>query len=350
MVSDPPKFILKWSVATLKHLIQVEAQFQGPTERRFRHKATSSSVDRHSGYSGSSSRPSKCSDYRVLVTGLPSSASCQDLKDHMRKAGDVCFSQVFHDRGDWEEISDCNVTNESETVEPASCFLDMTGIVDYTNYDDMKYAIRKLDDSLFRNAFSRAYIRVEKYDSRRSYSRSRGPYSRSPSRSHSYGSRSRSKSPRARYSSRSPPVSRSVSPRSRSVSPARSFSSLKFKTKIQTGGIWQFAAIWGWDVRNLMGCGAQMPATHFLLREYAELGTPSSSVAKECLWCRELEDVLHCFKYLCIFIALLNLALGLGHQSHRLTVKMREEPHQTGALGAGAGAGVAVYLVLVHHL
>ncbi|XP_039052151.1 uncharacterized protein LOC120193777 [Hibiscus syriacus] len=45
-----------------------------------------------------------------------------------------------------------------------------------------------------------------------------------------------------------------------------------------------------------------------------------------------------------------DLALGLGHQSHRLTVKMREEPHQTGALGAGAGAGVAVYLVLVHHL
>ncbi|KAH1202977.1 Serine/arginine-rich splicing factor SR34A [Glycine max] len=36
----------------------------------------------------------------------------------------------------------------------------MTGIVDYTNYDDMKYAIRKLDDSEFRNAFSRAFIRV----------------------------------------------------------------------------------------------------------------------------------------------------------------------------------------------
>ncbi|MQL94369.1 hypothetical protein Taro_027020 [Colocasia esculenta] len=33
----------------------------------------------------------------VLVTGLPSSASWQDLKDHMRRAGDVCFSQVFRD-------------------------------------------------------------------------------------------------------------------------------------------------------------------------------------------------------------------------------------------------------------
>ncbi|CDP08600.1 unnamed protein product [Coffea canephora] len=36
----------------------------------------------------------------------------------------------------------------------------MRGIVHYTNYDDMKYAIRKLDDSLFRNQYSRAYIRV----------------------------------------------------------------------------------------------------------------------------------------------------------------------------------------------
>ncbi|KAJ0805149.1 putative RNA recognition motif domain, nucleotide-binding alpha-beta plait domain superfamily [Helianthus annuus] len=40
-------------------------------------------------------------------------------------------------------------------------FLDgTTGIVDYTNYDDMKYAIRKLDDPEFRNAFSRGYIPV----------------------------------------------------------------------------------------------------------------------------------------------------------------------------------------------
>ncbi|KAJ1383448.1 RNA-binding domain superfamily [Sesbania bispinosa] len=137
----------------------------------------------------------------VLVTGLPPSASWQDLKDHMRKAGDVCFSQVFRERGG------------------------MTGIVDYTNYDDMKYAIRKLDDSEFRNAFSRAYIRVREYDrgysrspscdSRRSYSRSpsRSPYisrSRSRSRSRSYSSRSRSLSPKAKHSRRSLSLSRSV--------------------------------------------------------------------------------------------------------------------------------------------
>ncbi|KAM7261260.1 hypothetical protein ACFE04_026735 [Oxalis oulophora] len=32
---------------------------------------------------------SRHSEYRVIVQGLPSSASWQDLKDHMRKAGDA---------------------------------------------------------------------------------------------------------------------------------------------------------------------------------------------------------------------------------------------------------------------
>ncbi|XP_062084836.1 serine/arginine-rich splicing factor SR30-like isoform X2 [Humulus lupulus] len=81
----------------------------------------SSSADRYSSYSHSSSSrgASRRSDYRVMVTGLPLSASWQDLKDHMRRAGDVCFSQVFRDRSG------------------------MTGIVDYTNYDDMKYAVNQ---------------------------------------------------------------------------------------------------------------------------------------------------------------------------------------------------------------
>ncbi|KAB2045992.1 hypothetical protein ES319_D01G201800v1 [Gossypium barbadense] len=94
-------------------------------------------------YGGGSSRGgrgrfsvSHRSEFRVVVRGLPSSASWQDLKDHMRKAGDVCFAEVHQD-GDGA-----------------------MGIVDYTNYDDMKYAIRKLDDSEFRNPFARAYIRV----------------------------------------------------------------------------------------------------------------------------------------------------------------------------------------------
>ncbi|XP_077218226.1 serine/arginine-rich splicing factor SR30-like [Tasmannia lanceolata] len=174
-------------------------------------RGQSSSIDRYSTYSGgggSRGGVSRRSEYRVLISGLPSSASWQDLKDHMRRAGDVCFSQVFRDGGG------------------------TTGIVDYTNYDDMKYAIRKLDDSEFRNAFSRAYIRVKEYDSRRSFSRSLSrsrsySRSRSPSRSRSYSrSRSRSKSPKVKSSRRSlsRSRSRSVSSRSHSGSQPRSLS------------------------------------------------------------------------------------------------------------------------------
>jgi len=141
------------------------------------------SVDRYSSFSSGGGRrngrlQSHC-DYRVTISGLPSSASWQDLKDHMRRAGDVTFAQVFRDS---------NGT---------------TGVVDYTNYDDMKYAIRKLDDTEFKNPFSRSYIRVKEYGSKGSMSRSRSrSFSRSRSRSRSH-SHSRTRSP-----SRSPNVSR----------------------------------------------------------------------------------------------------------------------------------------------
>nr|KAJ0207582.1 hypothetical protein LSAT_V11C500282250 [Lactuca sativa] len=66
---------------------------------------SSSSIDRHRSGGGSHGGVSRRTDYRVYVTGLPSSASWQDLKDHMRRAGDVCFSQVFRDRdGKWRSM------------------------------------------------------------------------------------------------------------------------------------------------------------------------------------------------------------------------------------------------------
>ncbi|KAJ7545710.1 hypothetical protein O6H91_08G006300 [Diphasiastrum complanatum] len=166
------------------------------------------SVDHYSSYQSSSSggksrNISRRSEYRVTISGLPSSASWQDLKDHMRRAGDVCFAQVFREHHG------------------------ATGIVEYTNYDDMEYAIRKLDDSEFRNPYSRCYIRVREdkgYEYRRSLSRSPRrsysySYSRSRSRSHSPG-RSRSISQR-RSRSRTQSPSRSLSFKSRS-SPASS--------------------------------------------------------------------------------------------------------------------------------
>ncbi|KAG6388952.1 hypothetical protein SASPL_150389 [Salvia splendens] len=76
-------------------------------------RGPSSSSDRRGGGGGYSERGggggggggrfcvSRHSDYRVIVRGLPSSASCQDLKDHMRKAGDVCllkFPEIVKER------------------------------------------------------------------------------------------------------------------------------------------------------------------------------------------------------------------------------------------------------------
>ncbi|KAJ8552951.1 hypothetical protein K7X08_020344 [Anisodus acutangulus] len=171
-------------------------------------RGNSSANDRYSGRNDSGRTNHKFgapkrTEYRVLVTGLPHSASWQDLKDHMRRAGDVCFSQVFREGSG------------------------TTGIVDYTNYDDMKYAIKKLDESEFKNAFSRSTIRVKEHDSRsrsRSRSHSRGK-SGSRIRSRSYSrSRSRSKSPKAKSSKRTRSRSRSVSSQPRSGLKGRSVS------------------------------------------------------------------------------------------------------------------------------
>mmetsp|Transcript_13622 Transcript_13622/g.32251 ORF Transcript_13622/g.32251 Transcript_13622/m.32251 type:complete len:202 (-) Transcript_13622:1531-2136(-) len=43
---------------------------------------------------GYSAAPPPNAEFRVNVFGLPPTASWQDLKDHMRKAGDVSFAQV----------------------------------------------------------------------------------------------------------------------------------------------------------------------------------------------------------------------------------------------------------------
>lgn len=62
--------------------------------------------------------------FRVLVKNLPPSGSWQDLKDHMREAGDVMFTDVFND---------------------------CTGVVEFARYEDMKRAVRVLNDTKFRS-------------------------------------------------------------------------------------------------------------------------------------------------------------------------------------------------------
>ncbi|KAJ3588615.1 hypothetical protein NHX12_009469 [Muraenolepis orangiensis] len=117
-------------------------------------------------------------EYRVIVSGLPPSGSWQDLKDHMREAGDVCYADVLRDG---------------------------TGVVEFVRKEDMSYAVRKLDNTKFRSHEGEtAYIRV-KVDGPRSPS-----YGGSRSRSHS---RSRSNSGSRRYSPRRGRESPRYSPR-----------------------------------------------------------------------------------------------------------------------------------------
>ncbi|OWZ12135.1 Pre-mRNA-splicing factor SF2 [Phytophthora megakarya] len=104
-------------------------------------------------------------DFTVEVSNLPPRVSWQDLKDFMRKAGDVVFTEV-DGRG--------------------------SGVVEYSNKRDMKYAVEKLDDSEFRGRSENSYVRV----------RLAGGRDRSNSRSNSR-SRSRSRSPRRSSKKRS---------------------------------------------------------------------------------------------------------------------------------------------------
>ena len=82
--------------------------------------------------------PARRTEHRVVISGIPSTGSWQDLKDHMREAGDVCYADVNRDG---------------------------TGVVEFMNRDDMKFAIRHLDDTKFRSHDGESsYIRVRADD------------------------------------------------------------------------------------------------------------------------------------------------------------------------------------------
>ncbi|XP_005987217.1 serine/arginine-rich splicing factor 9 [Latimeria chalumnae] len=130
-------------------------------EFRLRVEFPRSSRGRGGGMGGGGPRgrfgpPSRRSDFRVLVTGLPPSGSWQDLKDHMREAGDVCYADVQKDG---------------------------LGVVEFLRREDMDYALRKLNDTKFRSHEGEtSYIRVRadrssSYGRSRSRSGSRGRYS-----------------------------------------------------------------------------------------------------------------------------------------------------------------------------
>ncbi|OZC11587.1 hypothetical protein X798_01447 [Onchocerca flexuosa] len=122
---------------------------------------------------------SRRTGYRVVISGLPDTGSWQDLKDHMRDAGEICYADVFRDG---------------------------TGVVEYTNYEDMKYALRKLDDTKFKSHEGEVtYIRVKEANVNSNRSRSRSYTPRRTRTSPKYSptcsrSRSRSRSSHVLYS------------------------------------------------------------------------------------------------------------------------------------------------------
>ena len=78
------------------------------------------------------------SGYRLIVTGLDSMTSWQDLKDFGRTAGkSVSFADVYTKRGNKE------------------------GIIEYHDYEDYKHAIRYLDEARLNG------VRVRVYDETR---------------------------------------------------------------------------------------------------------------------------------------------------------------------------------------
>lgn len=131
---------------------------------------------------GRSNAPQRRSKFRVKVTNLPATGSWQDLKDHMREVGEVCFADVY--KGG-------------------------EGVVEFVNYDDMRYAIKKLNNTKFKShEGDSSYIKLrEDVHSGDSRSRSRSPVGRSR-RSPSYSPVRRRGSSQSRSPSRSPKARR----------------------------------------------------------------------------------------------------------------------------------------------
>ncbi|VDN97118.1 unnamed protein product [Rodentolepis nana] len=133
--------------------------------------------------------PPTRTDYRVIVENLSSRVSWQDLKDMMRKAGEVTYADAHK-----------QVRNE--------------GIVEFASYDDMKAAINKYDGYMLYERRLKVYAdkprrRSRSPSGRRSRSRrssrrgSRRGRSRSDSHRRSSTRRSRSDRHRSRRSGRS---------------------------------------------------------------------------------------------------------------------------------------------------
>lgn len=150
--------------------------------------------------------PPTRTDYRVTIENLSTRVSWQDLKDLMRKAGDVTYANAHKDK-----------RNE--------------GIVEFASKRDMERAMDKFDDY----ELNGRRIKIVECKSSRGRSRSR---SRSRSRRRSSGERSRSGGRRSRDSrsrSKRRSKSRSRSGRSKSRSKSRRSGSKSSRSRSRSG-------------------------------------------------------------------------------------------------------------------
>ncbi|CAN8003728.1 unnamed protein product [Ixodes pacificus] len=162
------------------------------------------------GYGGASSSrrygPPSRTEYQLLVENLSSSVSWQDLKDFMRQAGEVTYTDAHKLR-----------RNE--------------GVVEFATYSDMKNALIKLNHM---DLDGRRIRLIEAKRLRRSGSRSRSRSRSRPRKRRADSSRSNSRSRSRSYSrSRSPPPRRRGS---RSESRSRSRSRSKTRGKRSPSG------------------------------------------------------------------------------------------------------------------
>lgn len=134
--------------------------------------------------------PPTRTEYRVIVENLSSRCSWQDLKDYMRKAGEVTYADAHK-----------LVPNE--------------GVVEFATYSDMRNAIEKLDDTEINGRRIRLIEDKRASKKTRSMSRSR---SRSERRSRSRSHSSRSHSLRQSRSHSRERISRSHSKENNKVS------------------------------------------------------------------------------------------------------------------------------------
>jgi len=121
--------------------------------------------------------PGQRTGYRLVVENLSSSTSWQDLKDYMRQAGEVTYTNTHQNRNG-------------------------EGIVEFGSRGDMEYALDKLDGSEL------AGRRIKLYEENKGRGRSRSRSRSSPRRGRGRGGDSRSRS-RSRSKSRDRSNSRS---------------------------------------------------------------------------------------------------------------------------------------------